>query len=67
MTGTLATRLRALEAAQPRREEHIILSEPGESTEDALRRHGLDPERLPRFVLVAPAKRPREEVHHALT
>jgi hypothetical protein len=60
MTMTIAARLRALEVAQPQREEHIILSEPGESTEAALRRHGLDPERLPRFVVVVPKKRTME-------
>lgn len=63
MTGTLAARLRALEAGQPQHEEHIILSEPGESTEAALRRHGLDPEALPRFVVVAPKKRTMEVPH----
>ena len=67
MTVTIAARLRALEAAQPRREVHFVLNAPGESTEAALRRHGLDPERLPRFVAVVPAKRAREEVCHALT
>jgi hypothetical protein len=61
MTATIARRLQALEAVQPRRMEHFVLSLPGESAADALRRCGFDPERLPGFMLVLPAKRAREE------
>ena len=64
MTGTLAARLRALEAAQPQREAHFILTEPGESAEAALRRHGLDPERRPRFFAVVPRKRGASDAQH---
>lgn len=57
MDRTIQRRLEALEASRRPSPCGVLTLAPGESTEQALRRYGIDPERPGRLVALLPVKR----------
>lgn len=64
MTETISRRLRALEGSRLPALSGCILTRPGESATDALRRLGLDPAGAWRLLVLIPEKREVSHVEH---